>query len=822
MRKERTDGKPFYRAAVLLVCLLAAAAFISMNGCAKAEKEPELTVANEKKIISYADNSFLITAPEAGKAVVTVRDPDTIYRVLEFGVAEGENHCAWDGLAYQEERLKSKAYQIETVLYGESGRTWEKTYNTYVEYSAQALIFALPSADTVYMEQTSEWFLEAKTVLSGEITAELTPEGRTEPAYSWKRQVSGGKIIKMAFTTLTGKTVPEPGKYTMKVYATTNPAYSSAFSLEVREGTEDAGEIRVTGDIMPSRDDTDAEIWEKMRMPATVVDIGITDHQKVYAEPDAGSTVLGTLHGQSQALSVLDISGGWVRIGAWNHEEGAYIEGWVPENVLKISEPQGNYGLLLDKKYQTITVFRDGERLDTLLVSTGRMEKDELYQETAAGSFLTGQHRVDFSTNGLKYDHVIQYDGGNLLHQIPYAWGKQKQDYTPGKTFLGTKASHACIRIQAEPGENGLNAYWIWTHIQYHTRLIILDDPEEREKEKILVTGNTPEYDADMLVNSDMDDEHTEGEDEVIITFGGDAALGGREAYFRREDSIIAKAEADGIESLFSGISGIIGSDDCTSVNLECVLKDTAEGEDAAKTWRFRGLTEYAKALKPASVELVNTANNHTIDYGEAGMASTLAALEGNAEICGNGINTVLEIKGHKIGFGGCRETTYISNTAIIGRDIAELKKAGCEFIIYQCHWGTEYSANHNATQEAMARACARAGADLVIGHHPHVVQGIDIIDGMPVIYSLGNLIFGGTIELKTYDAMLARVRVKFGEAGTEVRIRLIPVLTSSRAEEGINDYTPAPAGGEDKTRILRAVQADTPFAISENISVND
>ena len=148
--------------------------------------------------------------------------------------------------------------------------------------------------------------------------------------------------------------------------------------------------------------------------------------------------------------------------------------------MLKVVYPQTDFGLLVDKQKQTLTVFYRGEKLDTLRVSTGLPEKKHLEQETAAGVFLTGYHRVDFSTNGKKFDYVIQYDGGNMMHQIPYRWGTNKKDFSVGRDVLGQKASHACIRVQAEPGESGINAYWLWTHLPYHTRIIILDDPEER------------------------------------------------------------------------------------------------------------------------------------------------------------------------------------------------------------------------------------------------------------------------------------------------------------------------------------------------------
>ena len=155
----------------------------------------------------------------------------------------------------------------------------------------------------------------------------------------------------------------------------------------------------------------------------------------------------------------------------------------------------------------------------------------------------------------------------------------------------------------------------------------------------------------------------------------------------------------------------------------------------------------------------------------------------------------------------------------MVGRDIRRLKDAGCDVILYTCHWGKEYAPGHNALQTQIAAAAAAAGADIVIGGHPHVVQGIGTVGNVPVIYSLGNLMFGGTIEMSTFDGMLARLRLRFDENGyIGCGLELIPVLTSSMAQEGINDYCPAVAQGEDRTRILELVQADTPFSLTEQM----
>ena len=798
-------------------CIVFALMIFLWLGMTGASAETLFQIEISGPVSGYHENTVLVTAPESGTAVLEVRDENnTLYRRIEASLAQGANRIHWDGLGWNEERMALKQYQMSGVLTGESGASWKAACDFTVTLAHQAVLFALPSAEEIFLEDAGDWFMEFRILFTDTVTAEFrdAETGGIVHKASW--QAKGGRVNRIPLSIMTGRKNLPAGTYQVRFYGAQNPAYGKEFSLSVKEGAAEQYPLRITGDIMPAEGDSDETIWAKMMAPATVVDIKNTSHQKVYAEPDSKSMVLGTLHGQSQTLSVLEIQDQFVRIAAWNHEKGEAVEGWVPRKVLKVVRPQSQYGLLVDKKNQTMTIFHQGERIDTLLVSTGRMQKGELYQETAAGSFLTDEHMSDYSTNGLKYDFVIRYDGGNLLHQIPYAWNeKGKKDMIPGEILLGTKASHACIRIQQTPSEKGINAYWLWTHLPYHTRVIVLDDPEQREKLERLVTDNTPDLMPGLAESWQVDHEESE-EDALTITFGGDVVLAGRESYFTLAEGLPAYADREGMNWFFSGLQSVFNQDDFTVVNLECVLKDDAQDEDLTKQWRFRGLTSYVDALTAGGIEMVNVANNHTIDYGEAGYRSTLEALKDQVLICGNGNNTVINIKGFSVGFGGCRETTYKMDPGIIQRDIQTMKEQGAEVIIYQCHWGVEYEENHNVLQEAMARACQRAGADLVIGHHPHVVQGIDYIEEMPVVYSLGNLMFGGTIRLSVWDGMLVQATVRPRETENRISLKLIPVLTSGSAAQKINNYQPVIARDEDALRILRKIQKDTPVTLTE------
>lgn len=310
------------------------------------------------------------------------------------------------------------------------------------------------------------------------------------------------------------------------------------------------------------------------------------------------------------------------------------------------------------------------------------------------------------------------------------------------------------------------------------------------------------------------------GEREVIVTFGGDAVLGTRESWQRRQDAFPAYIEAHGMVYPFRRLLPVFAQDDMTVLNLECVLKADGRNENTDKQYRFRGLPSYAKILRLSFIEQASIANNHYIDYGTLGREATRQALtDAGVAYSGYGFTHVFEKDGLRIGFGGCRETVWLKDPTVIETDVRALREAGCDVILYTCHWGAEYQTAHNDVQEQMAQAAHAAGVDVVIGGHPHVVQGVGAVADMPVVYSLGNLVFGGTIDLTTYDGMLCQLRLRHDESGyLGCTVELIPVMTSSQHLDGINDYSPVIATGEDRARILALVQADTAFPLMEQM----
>ncbi len=305
----------------------------------------------------------------------------------------------------------------------------------------------------------------------------------------------------------------------------------------------------------------------------------------------------------------------------------------------------------------------------------------------------------------------------------------------------------------------------------------------------------------------------------IVLTLGGDCVLGTREEWKQHPDTYDTMIGKEGFGWSFANIAAVFQQDDISLVNLEGVLQDNGRGEDREKQYRFRGPVAYTRILTEAGIEQVNIANNHFIDYGAYGRQSTRTALrDAGIAYSGYGDIHVFEKNGVKIGFGGCRETVYRQQKSAISRDIQALQEMGCAAIVYSVHWGREYSPGHNLLQQTMAQYAIDCGANLVVGTHPHCVQGIQHQDGAVILYSLGNLVFGGTHEMTTFDALVVQAILRFGDTGRYhgVELKLLPVLTSSAIPQ--NNFQPQWAEGQDKERILQLVQNDSSFPIEENM----
>ena len=152
--------------------------------------------------------------------------------------------------------------------------------------------------------------------------------------------------------------------------------------------------------------------------------------------------------------------------------------GYIRTDKLEVILPSTHYGLLIDKLDQTMTVYEDRKVIGRLSISTGKPEPGNTYRETPAGSFLTHLHfGASFAQEGYRYEYPIRYDAGNMIHNVGFTRVGRRRDFSDNLPLLGQKASHGCIRVSPFVTEDcNINSYWLWTHLPYHTRVIILDD----------------------------------------------------------------------------------------------------------------------------------------------------------------------------------------------------------------------------------------------------------------------------------------------------------------------------------------------------------
>ena len=287
------------------------------------------------------------------------------------------------------------------------------------------------------------------------------------------------------------------------------------------------------------------------------------------------------------------------------------------------------------------------------------------------------------------------------------------------------------------------------------------------------------------------------------VTLGGDTTLGSTDDLRKRDDCFENVAQEKGYGWFFSGLADLFGSDDLTLVNFEGTL--TEETGKKEKKFNFKGPAEYTDILTLGSVEAVTIANNHTLDYGTKGREDTIANLENaGITVSGNGILGVFEKNGVKVGMTGyC--FPYKDGRKDISKDVKALREMGCQIVIASFHWGSEYRADFTGEQRTIGRAAIKAGADIVVGHHPHIVQGIEAYEDTYILYSLGNLVFGGNVDPDDRDAYAARLTFTVYEDRCDPpQVTIVP-LRLTELEDG-TDYRPIVAEGDEADRIVSRI----------------
>ena len=290
----------------------------------------------------------------------------------------------------------------------------------------------------------------------------------------------------------------------------------------------------------------------------------------------------------------------------------------------------------------------------------------------------------------------------------------------------------------------------------------------------------------------------------LTLSVVGDCTLGTDET-FDYDTSLNAYYENYGADYFLQNVKDIFSTDDLTIANFEGTLTDSDERED--KTFAFKAPASYASILTGGSVEAVNTANNHSHDYGDQSFDDTLAALD-DAGIVHFGYDetAVMDVKGIKVGLVGIYELyDHLEREQQLKDNIAKVKADGAQLIVAIFHWGNETETVPDSNQTTLGRIAIDEGADLVCGHHPHVLQGIETYKDRNIVYSLGNFCFGGNSSPSDMDTMIYQQTFTIDADGVKKDnvTNIIPCSISSAAYDGYNNYQPTPAEGDEATRIL-------------------
>jgi len=272
----------------------------------------------------------------------------------------------------------------------------------------------------------------------------------------------------------------------------------------------------------------------------------------------------------------------------------------------------------------------------------------------------------------------------------------------------------------------------------------------------------------------------------ITIAAGGDVNFG---------DGVTPTLTSRGLDYPFGNVGGIFKNADLSFVNLECCIS-SGGAPVGGKEFCFRGPADSAAALSDGGIKVVSLANNHSKDYGTTAFLDTMAHLkESGVAWCGAGNNadeayspTVVEARGKKVAFvaftgvipdgwpataqnPGC---ATITDRERVARTISEARSKA-DYVVASFHWGIELATAPNEEQRNLARLAIDSGADLVIGHHPHVVQGFELYKNRLIAYSLGNYVFSPPREISSKTLTVVAL---LGPNGL-IQAKLVPTVIS-------------------------------------------
>ena len=290
----------------------------------------------------------------------------------------------------------------------------------------------------------------------------------------------------------------------------------------------------------------------------------------------------------------------------------------------------------------------------------------------------------------------------------------------------------------------------------------------------------------------------------ALLSFIGDCSIGDGYRTIKSENSYHSVVDREGYAWPFSLVKEYLASDDLTIANLEVVLTEQNKHKDIM--YPLRAAPDHVNILLEGSIEVVNTVNNHCMDYLRQGYLDSLAVLDeaGIAHFgsvsygMANGFDDLLvrDVNGIRFGFVGMTYPQSGDTPNLIKR-IRKLKEEnGCDIVIVSLHWGRETYLTQSAGQVTMAKQLIDGGADVIYGHHPHVLQPMLFYQGKPIMFSTGNFTFGTMSKVDPHTGIFRFTYRKSGDGAVLSGIEVVPCQTS-----GSGDYRPVVLTDETEIR---------------------
>lgn len=361
-------------------------------------------------------------------------------------------------------------------------------------------------------------------------------------------------------------------------------------------------------------------------------------------------------------------------------------------------------------------------------------------------------------------------------------------------TLLTTVSLSSCKRVDGSIEHN------------YETKGSIVSESLEtkREIETVLDTETILETTQSTRdITSKFEEEPIVNKESITISFTGDCTLGTYLTSQNRAFDVLFDKQQD-YAYYFQNVKNIFENDDYTVVNLEGPLTDSTNINEQ-KPFIFKGRPDYINILTSGGVEAANLSNNHIRDYGETGYNDTVNILkENNIAYFNNNNFHIEDINGIKFGFAGFKAfNLYTKNE--IDKALEYFEENNVDIKIITLHGGIEYDYDFDTIKQELAHYAIDNGADLIVGHHPHILQGVEEYNGKYIFYSLGNFCYGGHSNPNDKNSMIAQVTFNFEDNKyIDSNLKLIPVSISS--VDYTNNFQPTVLEGEAKDKVLKLI----------------